>query len=252
MVHGGPGIDVRCDDFTTQAVDRFDITYTGRPAHAAAAPQAGVNALDAATIALTSIGLLRQQLAPTVRVAAIVVEGGDVTNIIPARTVLRVEVRSFELEELRDAKRRVFACLEAGALASGCEWEFARSQPRYANLRQEPQLAAAWNEALEELGRPVVTFAGAMGGSTDMGNVSQVVPSIHPMIAVHGATAPPHTVGFADAAAGPEGDRAIVAAATALAWSAAIAAVTPEIRADLLDRHRRRPAGATTVSQDED
>lgn len=252
MVHGAPGVDVRCESFATQAVDRFQITYTGRPAHAAAAPDKGVNALDAATIALTSIGLLRQQLPGTVRTAAVITQGGEVTNIIPARTVLQAEVRSFDLDELRDAKRRVMACFEAGALASGCSWEQVRTEPRYDPLVQEPLLAEAWNDALTELGREPIAFSGMAGGSTDMGNVSQVVPSIHPGIAIIGSTSAPHTEGFAADAATPAADRAVIDAAIGLAWAAATAALTPESRSDLLARQAARPVGATTHPQGEE
>jgi amidohydrolase len=249
MVHGAPGVDLRADDFSSQAVDRFEVVYTGRPAHAAAAPQLGVNALDAATIALTSIGLLRQQLPTTVRTAAVVTQGGEVTNIIPARTVVQAEVRSFDLDELRDAKRRVLACFEAGALAAGCTWEHRRTEPRYDPLIQEPILAAAWNDALTALDRAPIAFPGAVGGSTDMGNVSQVVPSIHPSIAVHGSTAAPHTKEFAADAASPAADRAVVDGAIGLAWAAATAALVPDSRAELLARRAARPAGATTHPQ---
>lgn len=249
MVHGAPGVDIRCESFATQAVDRFQVTYTGRPAHAAAAPDKGVNALDAATIALTAIGLLRQQLPGTVRTAAVVTQGGEVTNIIPAKTVLQAEVRSFDLDELHDAKRRVMACFEAGALAAGCSWEQVRTEPRYDPLVQEPLLAEAWNDALTDLGRAPIPFSGAAGGSTDMGNVSQVVPSIHPGIAIHGSTSAPHTEGFAADAATPEADRAVVDASIGLAWAAATAALTPDSRADLLARQAARPVGATTHPQ---
>lgn len=252
MVHGAPGIDVRCESFATQAVDRFQVTYTGRPAHAAAAPDKGVNALDAATIALTAIGLLRQQLPGTVRTAAVITQGGEVTNIIPARTVLQAEVRSFDLDELRDAKRRVMACFEAGALASGCSWEQVRTEPRYDPLVQEPLLADAWNDALTELGREPIAFSGMAGGSTDMGNVSQVVPSIHPGIAIIGSTSAPHTEGFAADAAIPAADRAVIDAAISLAWAAATAALTPESRSALLARQAARPVGATTHPQGEE
>lgn len=252
MVHGAPGIDVRCESFATQAVDRFQITYTGRPAHAAAAPDKGVNALDAATIALTAIALLRQQLPGTVRTAAVITQGGEVTNIIPARTVLQAEVRSFDLDELRDAKRRVMACFEAGALASGCSWEQVRTEPRYDPLVQEPLLADAWNDALTELGREPIAFSGMAGGSTDMGNVSQVVPSIHPGIAIVGSTSAPHTEGFAADAATPAADRAVIDSAIGLAWAAATAALTPSSRADLLARQAARPVGATTHPQGEE
>jgi amidohydrolase len=247
MAHGGPGTDTRCEAFRSQAVDRFKVTYTGTPAHAAAAPQNGVNALDAATVALTSVGLLRQQLDDSVRVAGVVTDGGDVTNIIPAHTEVDAEVRAFDMDVLEDAKRRVMNCFEAGALASGCSWTVEETEPRYASLVQDPLLAQAWDDALTGLGREVATQAGGTGGSTDMGNVSQVVPSIHPMIALLGTDAPPHTTGFATAAATPAGDDAAVDAAKGLALAAATVALTPASRSDLLARQAARPAGATTV-----
>ncbi|WP_280397099.1 amidohydrolase [Nocardia carnea] len=250
MVHGGPHADIRCEQIGMQAVDRFEVTYAGRPAHAAGAPQRGVNALDAATIALTSIGLLSQQLPDTVRVAAIVAEGGAVTNIIPERSVVRAEVRSFDLEELRDVKSRVLACFRAGATASGCTWQHSYLEPRYESMRQDPALSTAWNAAVEALGRTPVDKSGSgiSGGSTDMGNVSQVVPAIHPVMAALGVTALPHTAEFAAEAVSPAADRMVIDGATALARTAVTAAMTPTTRTDLIARQRARRAGATRVS----
>jgi amidohydrolase len=247
MAHGGQGTDTSCGAFRSQAVDRFKVTYTGTAAHAAAAPQNGVNALDAATVALTSIGLLRQQLDNSVRVAGVVTDGGHVTNIIPAHTEIDAEVRAFDMDVLEDAKRRVMNCFEAGALASGCSWAVEETEPRYASLVQDPLLAQAWDDALTGLGRDVAAEAEGTGGSTDMGNVSQVVPSIHPMIALLGTDAPPHTTGFATAAASPVGDDAAIDAAKGLALAAATVALTPDSRSDLLARQAARPTGATTV-----
>jgi amidohydrolase len=251
MVHGAPGRDIRCEDASSQAVDRFDVAYTGRAAHSAAGPQAGINAGDAATVALVAIGLLRQQLPKSARVAAIIAEGGQATNIIPARAVVAAEVRAFSLDTLRDVKRRVLACFEAGSVATGCTWEVTPSQPRYANLVQEPLLAPAWDQALADLDRPTIPWPRATGGSTDMGNVSHEVPSIHPMIGLPGTDAPPHTVEFAAAARSADGDRAVVDAAIALAWTAVDAALDPAKRTGLLERQARRGPGATTVSQED-
>jgi metal-dependent amidase/aminoacylase/carboxypeptidase family protein len=141
------------------------------------------------------------------------------------------------------------ACFEAGALASGCSWEQVRTEPRYDPLVQEPLLAEAWNDALIELGREPIAFSGAAGGSTDMGNVSQVVPSIHPGIAIIGSTSAPHTEGFAADAATPAADQAVINSAIGLAWAAATAALTPESRSELLERQASRPLGATTHPQ---
>jgi amidohydrolase len=247
MVHGGPAADAGAADFSCQAVDRYRITFTGRGAHAAAAPEAGISALSAATLSLTAIGLLRQHLYSTTRVAAILTEGGTVTNVIPERAIIEVEIRSFDMDELADVKTRVMNCFEGSAIATGCTWERTRMEPRYACVIQEPLLAKPWDDALTELGRTLEAVTGVGGGSTDMGNVSQVVPAIHPMIAVRTTTAPPHTAAFAAAAATPDGDQTMIVGAKGLAWAAATAAIDSESRAELLARQAARPAGSTQV-----
>ena len=250
MVHPMCEPEVPCEAFAGTAVDRFEITYSGHSTHAAAAPHKGVNAADAVTVAQVAIGLLRQQLADGVRVNAIVNEAGEVTNIIPAHARVNVEVRSSDLAELEAVARRVLACFEAGAVATGCSWQHRRVQPRYATVLSEPHLAAAWNEALSLIGRETKPVATIGGGSTDMGNVTQVVPAIHPMLAIPGGTAPPHTPQFAVDAGGPEGARTALDGAFALAFAAAAVASDPTARAELLERQVERPVGATTVCQD--
>ncbi|MDI9949273.1 amidohydrolase [Rhodococcus sp. IEGM 1305] len=244
MVHGASGTDMPCSSLWMQAVDRFEVTFTGRAAHAAGAPEHGINAGAAATIALNAIGLVRQQFRAKTRVNAFVSHGGDVTNIIPARTVVQVEVRAPEIGEWREVKERVLACFEAGALATGCEWTYAATEPPYAPMVQNPVLAAIWDENLQATGREL-TSASLGGGSSDMGNVSQVVPSIHPAIAVLGSTAIPHNADFADAAASPAADAAILDGATALAWTVLDIALDTEVRGELLRLQAERPEGFT-------
>lgn len=244
MVHGAPGHDLACGDIRSLAVDRFDVSYTGRAAHAAGAPEEGINAGNAVTIAQVAIGLLRQHLPTGVRVSSFVAEAGEATNIIPASARLRIEVRSHDLEQMADTKRRVLACVEAGATATGCSWEWSDVEPLYANILQDPDLAAAWDATMTRVGRDPRPVDG-LAGSTDMGNVSQVVPAIHPMIAVLGATAMPHTPGFRDAAATPEADRAALDGARVLAGTVVDVVTDARVRASLLARQAERPAGAT-------
>lgn len=252
MAHGSAAAeDVACSLVGTQAVDRFDVTFTGRVAHAAAAPHRAVNAGDAATLALTAIGLLRQQLADGIRVAAYVEHGGDATNIVPGETLVRAEVRAHELPTMLDAERRVLACFEGAAIATGCTWTHERAEPRYDELRQDPTLAALWDDALRGLGRTVAGDLVQTGGSTDMGNVSQVVPSIHPMIALLGAEGVPHTPTFAADAGGPAGDVAAIDAAIGLARTV-VAASTGPAAAGFLHAARTREAGATTLARGDD
>lgn len=248
MVHGGTGDDVQAAKVALTAVERFEVVFTGRAAHAAAAPDRAINAGAAATLALTAIGLLRQQLPGETNVNAFVSDGGQATNVIAERAVVQVEVRADDLDTWPDLKRRILACFEGAALAMGCAWSHERTEHPYAPLVQDPDFSAFWDANLERLGRTPVPPAGGGGGSSDMGNVTQVVPGLHPMISVLGATAVPHHPDFAAVAATPAADDAIVDGATALAWTVLDAALTPEVRADLLARQAARPDGATRVT----
>jgi len=238
MVH--PGIaDLSPTHSSAQGVARFAVTYSGRAAHAAAAPQLGINAADGAVVAQVALGLLRQQLPATARVAAFVREGGKVTNIIPEHVVVDVEIREFDLEEHRRLKERVFACFEAGALATGCTMSIELTEPEYEPLRQDPRLASAYEEAIAGLGR---TFASAhmSGGSTDMGNVSQYLPAIHPIIGVLGSDNAPHTHGFAADAVSPAADDAVIDGARALARALIAVAEDTGVRTALITEQRGR------------
>lgn len=239
MVHPGTA-DADPELTHSQGVARFAATYTGRAAHAAAAPTDGVNAADAAVVAQVAIGLLRQQIPASSRIGLFVRDGGRATNIIPERTVVDVEVRDFDLQELHRLRQKVQDCLAAGALATGCQLEVEETEPLYAPLRQDPRLAAPYREAVLGLGRRLADTGGLTGGSTDMGNVSQHVPAIHPMIDVDGSGAPPHTRGFAEDAASPGGEAAAVDGAIALAQAVIAVASAPDVRAELIAEQRAR------------
>lgn len=241
MVHPGPEHYWNPgDDHSMLGVDRFQAVYSGKASHAAAAPNAGVNALDASTVALVSIGLLRQQLPDRVRVAAVLTQGGEVTNIIPASSTLQVEVRSGDLDELKETVERVTRCLEAGALASGCTLDLTRSEPRYEPLQQDLVLAQLWNRVLSDLSIEVRSGERPVGGSTDMGNVSARVAALHPMVGIAGTTAAIHTAAFRDHAASEEADRTVITSALAMANTAILALEDPIIRKDLRERRYRR------------
>lgn len=253
MVHGGAGErEMSAAAVRMQCVDRFDVTFTGREAHAAAAPHEAVNAGAAATLAQVAVGLLRQQLRDGVRLSVITTDAGSVTNVVPGRASLSIEVRSADLDEMLSVKKRILACMEGSAIATGCTWSTRRAEPRYLCVTPDAALAALWDRNLASVAREIDSTLTGTGGSTDMGNVSQLIPSIHPMITFQGSTAPPHTVEFAAAAASPAADGAIVDAATVQALTVVDAAGDPDIRASLLRRAAARPAGATTIDHDLD
>ncbi|MFT4086105.1 MAG: M20 family metallopeptidase [Gordonia sp. (in: high G+C Gram-positive bacteria)] len=247
MVHAMGGVDVPAGAFAYTAVDRFDVTFTGRASHAAAAPQAGINALSAVTVTLTALGLLRQELPPGVNLNPIVIDGGTVTNVIPEHAVVGMEVRAASLHDWRQAKKRVLDCFQAGATASGCEWSWEAVEPPYAPVQNDPMLSELWNENLRATGRTLFDVQ-LGGGSTDMGNVTQVVPGLHPTIAYVGEHVVPHTAAFTPSTVSPAADQAIVDAATSMAWTVLDVALDPERRKHFQDRRAARTPGSTTVT----
>lgn len=198
-------------------------SYTGKAAHAAAAPEKGRNALDAAVLGYVNVAALRQHIADEERVHGIFTHGGDKPNIVPSSAALHFYVRGPTLASVDALCERVAACLEAGATAAGCTVDLEWLEPPYADLITNEALVGLYVDNAARVGRhPTKPTPGTrITGSTDMGNVSQVVPVIHPMVAVSPPEVAIHTPDFATYAAGPEGDRAVVDAAKALAMTVA-------------------------------
>ena len=214
------------------AVRTLEITYVGREAHAAGYPQLGVNAADALVVAQTAIGLLRQHLLPTDRVHGIVTKGGDAPNIIPAHTTAEFMVRATSRERLDILTEKVRRCFEAGALATGADVAIAEDVT-YSDMIHDSDLAALYQANAESLGRVFELGAGTPV-STDMGDVSYVVPSIHPMISVESNGAVNHQPGFTDACATPSADQAVLDGALGMAWTVIDAALDARLRARLM------------------
>jgi amidohydrolase len=226
MVHPWPDELV---EFPTLAWARVEVAYHGKEAHASVTPHRGLNALDAATLSYMAVAALRQHLRPTERVHGIITHGGDAPNIVPrfARAIYFARAPSFE--ELEALKERVVRCFQAGAVATGCELEIGWLGNDYDSIVANPTMGALYEANLSALGRHAVP-PGALsetGGSTDMGNVSRVVPSIHPMIGLDCRPAVNHQAEFAAAAVSPAADRAVIDGALALAWTAVDLATTP-------------------------
>ncbi|MFT3833561.1 MAG: amidohydrolase [Micropruina sp.] len=249
MVHGMTGVDIGAAAMPSTAVDRFEVVFHGLTAHAAAMPEQGINAAAAATLALTAIGLLRQTVPKATNMNAFISHGGEATNVIPDKVIVQVELRAFDLDIWRALKKRVLACFEGAAIATGCTWDWAPTEYPYAPVNSDPALAAFWDKNVLARGRTIVELPGALsGGSTDMGNVSQVVPAIHPLIAFLGETGPAHNPNFTASAATPAADDAALDGAVLLAWTTLDAALDPEVRADLKQRRAERPAGSTQIT----
>jgi amidohydrolase len=204
------------------AIEQYRVFYQGRNAHASAMPWEGVNALDAVVTAYQSISLMRQQLRPTDRVHGVITEGGLKPNIIPDRTSAEYYIRARNARELEELRAKILPCFEAAATATACTVTIEPQGLPYTDLVNNDALCEAYaeNMATLELQLPTKTQSlGGAGASTDMGNVSYVVPSIHPMFGIP-TEAANHTPGFTAAAATPEAHRAMLRASTALALTA--------------------------------
>ncbi len=203
----------------TIAVHTLDVEYEGRAAHAAAAPHKGRNALDAAVLGYNNVAALRQHIRPEERIHGVFHDAGEKPNIVPDRTTAEWYVRAANMATLEPLKKRVIACLEAGALASGCSMHHRWNDPPFLDMIDNTPLLDLYCANAAEAGRAVIEPdpQSIVAGSTDMGNVSYVVPSIHPMIKVAPRGCAIHTPDFAHHARSEAGDRAVVDGALSMA-----------------------------------
>jgi len=206
------------------AATHLEVVYEGVAAHAAAFPHLGRNALDAAVLGYVNVAALRQHIEATDRVHGVFLEGGDKANIVPERTRMEWMVRSARFASLEPLQERVEACFDAGAAATGCTCSYRVSNPPYADMVDNPVLVGLYAANSEALGRPLEDprAGGArVVGSTDMGNVSYLVPSIHPMVKVAPRGVSIHTRDFTAHARSEAGDAAVLHGARAMAATVA-------------------------------
>jgi amidohydrolase len=223
MVHPTPREDVYP---RVSAVAHMHVQYSGWPAHAALAPELGINAGDALTVAQVALGLLRQHIRATDQIHGVITKGGDVPNIIPAHAEGLWMARARTLDELQTLRPRVLHCFEAGALATGATLHIDDVSPDYAQMEHDRDLAELYRANALALGRPpsedgVGTF------STDMGNISLAMPSIHPCLGIETDGAVNHQPEFAQAAINASADRAVFEGALGMAWTVADIASGP-------------------------
>jgi len=214
----------------TLACSSLDVEFIGKPAHAAAQPYKGVNALEALILAFNSVNSLRQHTKGEARIHGIITDGGQAPNIVPAHSAAKFLVRALDKAYLDELKEKVLNCFKGASLATGAKLEYNWGERSYSPMKNNANLAQLFSENLQTLGRHVEAFDPRFGfGSTDMGNVSQVVPSAHPSVAIAAPEVVIHTPEFAQAAASEAGHEGLLDAAKAMATTVVDLLTKPEI-----------------------
>ncbi|KAG9268770.1 peptidase M20 domain-containing protein 2-like [Astyanax mexicanus] len=216
------------------AITNCNVKYRGKASHAAAYPWEGVNALDAAVLAYSSLSVLRQQLKPDWRLHGIIRHGGTKPNIIPDYTEMEYYIRTPLLKNLSDLKDKVEACFHSAALATGCQVEINYPNPAYSNILQNTILEKLYEENGSSVGMKFNKDSSNFSGSTDFGNVSFVVPGIHPFFYI-GTDALNHTPEYTVAAGSEKAQMYTLRTAKALAMTAADVLLDPALLKQVKD-----------------
>lgn len=229
------------------------VLFEGVAAHASSQPFMGRNALDAASLAYQGIGLLRQQTPPSDRLHAVITHGGDRPSVIPNRAEMNLYVRSLHTDTLRDLSDRVDQVLDGAALMAGVRvrktWDV---HPATLPIRNNQVLAQRWTQTQAARGRlalPTGTVPDSLAASTDFGNVSQLVPGIHPMVKIAPSGVALHTEEFAEYSAGATAVSGAVDSAIGLAQVAVDVLADPQLAASAREEFER-DGGAFSVAEE--
>ncbi len=228
MVHPG-----NTDTAITEALacQTLDVEFIGKAAHAAAKPEEGINALEAILLSFAAINSLRQHIRSTARIHGVITNGGEAANIVPAYSSGNFIVRAADDTYLDELKEKVLDCFRGAAKATGAEMKYKWDDVRYSPMRNNLTMAGLFTGNMKILGRDaLVSDPERAFGSTDMGNVSQVVPGIHGIVAIADINVPVHSPGFAEAAISERGIEGLMDGAKAMAMTVADILSSPDIR----------------------
>jgi len=227
IVHPGQYDSAVLYTFTAQALG---VEFFGKAVHAAAAPEAGINALEAMLQSFAAINSLRQHIRDKTRIHGIITDGGEAANVVPAHSAANFLIRAEDDAYLDELKQKVLNCFIGAATASGANLEYKWGDIRYAAMRNNSTLAQLFSRNLQVLGRKVtIPDPNRLQSSTDMGNVSQLTPSIHALVSITSPKVPFHTPQFALAAASEAGTHGLLDGAKALAMTVVDLVANPEM-----------------------
>ena len=235
MVHSGTG-----NTATTQALacQNLYIEFFGQAAHAAARPEMGINALEAMIQSFNAINSLRQHIKSNARIHGIITDGGQASNVVPDHSAGELIIRAAEDDYLEEVKEKALNCFKGAAIATGAKLKYKWDTVRYAPMRNNMALARLFTENMQSLGRSVDMPGGSSFGSTDMGNVSQIIPSIHATVAVAPRGTLLHSPEFAAAVTSEAAIDGLCDAAKTLAMTAIDLLARPEILAEVKEEFK--------------
>jgi metal-dependent amidase/aminoacylase/carboxypeptidase family protein len=219
------------DTATTRALAccSLDVEFFGREAHAAAHPEDGINALEALLLSFNAINSVRQHTRDDARIHGIISDGGQVVNVVPAHSAASFLIRASDSIYLEVLKKQVLSCFEGASTATGARLKYSWGAVEYAPMRNNIVMANLYIENMKTLGRDVkLRIPDQSLGSTDMGNVSQLVPGIHPSVAIAARGVSIHSSQFAEAAASEAGIRGMLDAAKAISMTVVDLLSSPE------------------------
>jgi len=242
IVHPG-----NCDvaTITALACENLNVEFSGKAAHAAAQPEAGINALEAMLLSFAAINSLRQHIRSTARIHGIITDGGKAANIVPEHSAGTFLVRAMEDDYLDELKQKVLNCFLGASAATGAHLQYTWDT-HYATMNNNLLLAKLYTQNMQSLGRKVMPADPDRAfGSTDMGNVSHLVPSIHPHVAIADKGVLIHSPQFAQAAASEKGIQGMLDAAKALAMTVVDLLADPEQLARIKEEFHSQSENAT-------
>jgi metal-dependent amidase/aminoacylase/carboxypeptidase family protein len=219
----------------------LEVEFFGKAAHAAARPAAGINALEAMLLSFAAINSLRQHIKNKARIHGIITDGGEAANIVPSHSAGSFIVRAEDDAYLNELKQKVLNCFIGAATATGARLEYRWGDISYATMRNNLILAKLFRQNMESLRRKMHLYDPDKGmGSTDMGNVSQLVPSIHPSVAIAPVEVVTHSPEFASAAASEAGIQGLLDAAKTLALTVTDLVANPGIVAKIKEEFQQQ------------
>jgi len=224
----------------TLAVQTLDVEFIGREAHAAAQPETGINALEAMILSFNAINSLRQHVREQARIHGIITDGGKASNIVPAHSAASFMVRADDEAYLDELEEKVISCFNGAAVATGAELRYKWGEVRYATMLNNLTLAELFRSNFQSLGRDI-PFGDTtiMNFSTDVGNVSHLLPTIQPLVSIASDDVLIHSPRFAEAAASDGALDCLLDAARAMAMTAVDLLVDPAVMKKAGDDFRK-------------